>query len=126
MTYDNKNYTDLLLHDVKCKDVIIFSTSERDFQYSVEEVFLNPIGFKPEAAILQYLIKEGFITEDMNDYCAHFYGYPPYNPVGDINRWPDYRRNDYKSISKLIFNVFELLTDGIKCKQLLLMDITEI
>jgi len=111
MEINKDNYNTLLTSCLSEDDIIKFPIQVYGIatfvDYCVRPSYLSGI-HNYERYILDYLRENGLIS-DKREYLESIYGYPSPHPN---NGWDDFKRGDYVTITRVVFDIFNKLIDN--------------
>ena len=116
MIITQENYQELLNKDLQFKDSIVFPYKHNDeyVEYRVSGSYLSPVNDVAERWILTKLLCDGHI-DNIIEFLENSYGYyPTKNTDADTTCWPDFRMQDYKAITRCVYNIFEIISGNEK------------
>ena len=122
MLISNTNYHLLEKISLSHYDVVIFEYNEKEYPYIVNRRWMHNEFKGSETDIIKDLINDNIISRSIRDFCEFYYGYSC--PLLPETAWPEFKTNDYKAITRLVFAIFQLIDNAnYNCKKLELTNI---
>ena len=99
-----------LNRDLQCNDFVSFTTKKEIIKYKVNFSYLLNVNFASTNSIIFNIL--GMSREEKHSLAEKCYGYKYWGD--DLNcKWPEYKRDDYKALEKLIREIYRRLDDNI-------------
>ena len=125
MTYDITNYQILARKNLCKLDFLNFFLEDKTYTYIVEARWLSNMSVPDETQILRDMKKIGIINETPIEFCCRIYGYPCTKDVPDT-AWPEVKEGDFSSLTRCVFEIFNLLHDYKEDEKFSKIELTEL